>query len=186
MASRALRSNSHSKVTWPHNTLLDNWLPLSASPGSVSAAGATRVPDSLLLRFTADQTTPAAPIPARVSSFEVRKPYSHWRIQVASQSILPAYRGSVWIDPGNARVLRIEMQARSLPSQFPLDTVESAVDYQYLRIGAGEFLLPVHAETLGCQRGSNNCSRNTIDFRNYHKYDAQSSITFDTATTNKP
>jgi hypothetical protein len=60
------------------------------------------------------------------------------------------------------------------------------VDYQYLRIGTGEFLLPVHAETLSCQRGSNNCSRNTVDFRNYHKYDAQSNITFDTAAQNKP
>ncbi len=136
--------------------------------------------------FRVSRESTIAGLRARVYSFEVEKPRSHWRVQVASQSINPAYKGSVWIDPSNTRVLRIEMQARSLPSQFPMDTVESAVDYQYLRIGTGEFLLPVHAETLSCQRGSNNCSRNTIDFRNYHKYDAQSNITFDTATPNKP
>ena len=38
--------------------------------------------------------------------------------------------------------------------------------------------LPVHAENLSCQRGSDNCSHNVIDFRNYHKYSGESSITF--------
>ncbi len=97
---------------------------------------------------------------------------------MASQSINPAYRGSVWIDPASGRVLRIEMQARSLPSEFPMDTVESAVDYDSVRIGTQEVLLPTHAENLSCERGTPNCSRNVIDFRNYHKYEAESSVTF--------
>ncbi|HEX3377367.1 MAG TPA: hypothetical protein VHS29_10935, partial [Candidatus Acidoferrales bacterium] len=69
-------------------------------------------------------------------------------------------------------VLRIEMQARNIPSDFPMDTVESSVDYSYVKIGDTEFLLPVHAESLGCQRGTNYCSHNIIDFRNYHEYTA--------------
>lgn len=39
-------------------------------------------------------------------------------------------------------------------------------------------LMSVHAETLGCQRDSGTCSRNAIDFRNYHKYSGESVITF--------
>ena len=38
-----------------------------------------------------------------------------------------------------ARVLRVEMQARNIPSDFPLDTVESAVDYSYVMIGENRF-----------------------------------------------
>jgi hypothetical protein len=117
-------------------------------------------------------------VAARVYNFFVERSNSHWHVQVASQSIQPAYKGSVWIDPKTGRVLRIEMQARQLPATFPLDAVESAVDYQNIRIGAGDYLLPVHAESLSCQRGTSNCSRNAIDFRNYHKYDAESSVTF--------
>jgi hypothetical protein len=117
-------------------------------------------------------------IEAKVYDFSVERPRSHWHVQVPSQSINPAYEGAVWIDPKSGRVLRIEMQARALPEEFPLDTVESAVDYAKVRIGEGEFLLPVRAENLSCQRGTPNCSRNTIDFRNYHKYNADSSITF--------
>jgi hypothetical protein len=115
---------------------------------------------------------------ARVYDFFVERPDSHWHVQVASEAFQPAYKGSVWIDPKTGRVLRIEMQARQLPSTFPLDTVESAVDYQNIPIGGGDYLLPVHAESLSCERGTSNCSRNTIDFRNYHKYDAESSVTF--------
>jgi hypothetical protein len=57
--------------------------------------------------------------------------------------------------------------------------VESATDYEYVRIGERQFLLPVHAETLICQRGTNICSRNNIDFRNYHKYTGEADIKFE-------
>lgn len=136
--------------------------------------------------FRFSRESSVAGVRARVYNFQVERLNSHWHVQIASQSINPAYKGSIWVDPRNARVLRIEMQARSLPLEFPADTVESVLDYEYVRIGTGEFLLPVHSESLSCQRGTNNCSRNTIDFRNYRKYDADSSITFDNPAPKKP
>jgi hypothetical protein len=115
---------------------------------------------------------------ARVYDFQVDRNYSHWHVQTNSQSIYPAYKGSVWIDPVGARVLRIELQARSLPVEFPLDTAETVVEFGRVRIGAQEYLLPVRAESLSCERGTSNCNRNSIDFRNYHKYDASSNILY--------
>jgi len=98
---------------------------------------------------------------------------------MASQTYMPAFKGSVWIDPATSRVLRIEMQAYGFPADFPTDHVESATDYEYTRLGdAKQYLLPVHSESLSCQRGTNMCSRNAIDFRNYHKYTGESTITF--------
>lgn len=121
----------------------------------------------------------SAGIVAKVYDFSVDHPHSHWEISMASQKYLPAYKGSVWIDPATARVLRIEMQAFGFPDDFPTDHVESATDYEYTRLGdAKQYLLPVHSESLSCQRGTNNCSRNAIDFRNYHKYEGESTITF--------
>ena len=107
---------------------------------------------------------------AQVYDFQVRSENSHWKLQAASQTLVAAYGGSVWVDPTSARVLRIEMQARSIPPDFPMDTVESAVDYSYVTIGGASVLLPVHAESLGCERGTRYCSHNIIDFRNYHEY----------------
>ena len=117
--------------------------------------------------------------------YTVEQPNSHWTVQASSETYKPAYKGSIWIDKESFRVLRIEMQAREVPKTFPLDTVESAVDYDYVLIGQSKFLLPVHSESLSCIRGSSDCSRNTIDFRNYRKFEADTSITFEPEKTDK-
>jgi hypothetical protein len=121
-------------------------------------------------QFHSSRTSTASGIRAQVYDFQVRSENSHWRLQVGSQTVIAAYAGSVWVDPNTARVLRIEMQARNIPSDFPMDAVESAIDYSYVLVGEKSFLLPVHAESLGCQRGSSFCSHNIIDFRNYHEF----------------
>ena len=131
-------------------------------------------------RFTMRKQTSIQGRAAVVFDYSVDRENSHWQVRVASQSIEPAYRGAVWVDKETARLLRIEMEAVGLPDAFPLDKVESAADYGFVRLGTmTQFLLPVHAETLSCQRGTSNCSRNQIDFRNYHKYTGESSITFE-------
>jgi hypothetical protein len=116
---------------------------------------------------------------ARVYDFAVPRERSHWAIHSGSQIYNPAYKGSVWIDPQTARVMRIEMQAQGFPEAFPIDHVEAANDYQNIRLGdLKQYLLPVHAENLSCQRGTSYCSKNVIDFRNYHKYAGESTVTF--------
>ncbi len=117
---------------------------------------------------------------AIVFALDVPRERSHWRVEAPSQLYYPAYKGTIWVDRDTARVLRIELQARNLPSAFPFDTVESATDYDFIRLAAAEqeFLLPANAEVLSCERGTSYCSRNRIEFRNYKKFDAASSITF--------
>jgi hypothetical protein len=99
-------------------------------------------------------------------------------VKIGGQSLRPAYSGSVWIDRSTAQVRRIEMQADNIPQDFPLDSVQWAVDYDSVRLGTASFLLPVHAENLSCQRGSTVCTKNAVDFRDYHKYSGESTITF--------
>jgi hypothetical protein len=112
--------------------------------------------------------------------YSVEQPNSAWHVYASAESYVPGYTGSIWIDKENFRVLRIEMSARNMPRSFPLDTVESAVDYDYVLIGDQKFLLPTHSEALSCIRGTSECTRNVIDFRNYKKFGADTSITFDT------
>jgi hypothetical protein len=115
---------------------------------------------------------------AAIYDFKVALANSDWFIKVGGQALRPAYSGSVWIDKSSAQVRRIEMQADKIPKDFPLDSIEWAVDYDEVSLGGSRFLLPVHADNLGCQRGSPICTKNSTDFRNYHKYTGESSITF--------
>jgi hypothetical protein len=121
-------------------------------------------------QFRSGRASSISGFDAQVYDFRVQSENSHWSVSAESQTIHPAYQGSVWVDPATARVLRIEVQAINIPSDFPMDRVESAVDYSTVRIAGNSFLLPVRAETLGCQRDAPECSHNIIEFRNYHEF----------------
>lgn len=115
----------------------------------------------------------------RVYKFVVDQENSHWKIQGPGQSYFPSYKGTMWIDKETSRVLRIEMQSRNMPKDFSFDTVESSLDYDFIRLGSSNsYLLPVHAENLICTRHTSTCSKNIIDFRNYRKFGAESTIIF--------
>ena len=119
-----------------------------------------------------------AGLTASIYDYEVERPHSHWKVMVPGQFIRPAYRGSVWVDKKSARVLRIEIQAKEIPDDFPRDMVETALDYEFVSLGTEKYLLPVKAEILSCLRGTNSCERNTIEFRNYHRFSGASTIKF--------
>jgi hypothetical protein len=97
---------------------------------------------------------------------------------MGGQSLAPAYSGRIWVSKKTAEILRFEQNADNIPKDFPEDTVSTAVDYESISINGQRFLLPVHAENLGCQRGTSICNKNVIEFRNYHKYEGEGKIIF--------
>ena len=127
-------------------------------------------------KFRFDRASRPSGVPVHIYQFEVAKANSAWRINAEGASISPAYKGTLWIDPQTARVRRIEIQGVGLPSDFELDTVEMTVDYGELIIGGNEHLLPIESENLGCWRGTNRCARNKVQFRDYRKFSAESTI----------
>jgi hypothetical protein len=117
--------------------------------------------------------------PAYRYDYSVEQAHSMWHVYASSESYVPGYTGSIWIDKETFRVLRIEMSAVNMPRSFALDAVESAVDYDFVLIGDKKALLPTHSEALSCVRGTAECTRNVIEFRNYKKFGADTSITFE-------
>lgn len=150
----------------------------STSTGEFASTLHSLFADASRADFKLYESTSVRGQPAAIYDFKVALPNSDWFITVGGQSLRPAYSGSVWIDKASAQVRRIEMQADKIPQDFPLDSMEWAVDYDEVPLGTVKFLLPVHAENLACQRGSSICTKNTIDFRDYHKYSGESTITF--------
>ena len=130
-------------------------------------------------RFSNGQQVTIVNRPAWRYDYLVEQPHSAWLIQANGETYRPSYAGVIWIDKETYRVLRIEMAARDMPREFPLDTVKSSVDYDFVPIEDRKFLLPVHSESVSCIQGTSECTRNVIEFRDYKKYAADTSITFE-------
>jgi hypothetical protein len=150
----------------------------STSTGEFASVLSGLFEDRARAEFKFLQSTTVGREPAAIYDFKVPLRNSNWTIVVGGQTLRPAYSGSVWIDKASAQVRRIEMQADNIPKDFPDDTIASAVDYEEVPLGTSKFLLPVHAENLSCQRGSSICTKNAIDFRDYHKYTGESTIEY--------
>ncbi len=155
--------------------------PLEALSGTVSQGefGSTLadlLSSSTNAEFRRRGTTQVGGRAAWRFDFKVELANSHWTIRTGSQSIRPAYKGTIWVERDTARVLRIEMQAQNLPGDYPLDVSEWVVEYGSVKFDTHEFLVPVKAEVLACWRGSAKCSRNSTEFRNYHRFTGESDL----------
>jgi hypothetical protein len=82
------------------------------------------------------------------------------------------------VDKELHRVLRIERRAAGITSALPYDRLEATLEYGYVPIDGKNYLLPVTSENMACFRGSSDCTRNLIEFHNYRKFTADSSVTF--------
>ena len=109
-------------------------------------------------------------------AFNVERSRSNWEARMASESYLPAYKGTIAIDEKTHRTLKIEMEAKHFPPDFPLNSLEMIVEYGLVRIGSQYHLLPTHSEIIACDRYSSMCSLNKIGFRNYRQFSSESTI----------
>jgi hypothetical protein len=114
-----------------------------------------------------------------VYEISVAQPGSHWTLVAPDQRrYRPAYEGAIWIDMQTHRVLRIEQRAIGLPPDFPFNRAEATLNYTFAEIERQTYLLPGNANNIFCASGSGTCTRNTIEFRNYRKFTADSQVRF--------
>ncbi len=128
--------------------------------------------------FKFQESSSVGRTPVAVYNLKVVLRHSDWSILMGSQELRPSYSGSVWVDKTTAEVRHIDIQAENVPNNFPADTIAMTVDYEPVSLGTSKFLLPVHSENLTCFRGTTICTKNTIDFRDYHKFSGESTVEF--------
>jgi hypothetical protein len=117
--------------------------------------------------------------PTFTYTYVVQQENSNWDIIAPDGSkAAPSYSGTIWIDKATHNVMRIEERTGAMPAGFIFDKAESTLEYGFVRIDAKEYVLPVHSEVLTCQRDSTACTKNEINFQNYRKFAADSTIEF--------
>ena len=114
-----------------------------------------------------------------VIRYNVQQANSKWAIVYEkSMTIRPAYMGLIFADAGTGLITRVTLEALDLPASFPVQVARNQLDYDYAEISGSTYLLPLRAEVR--MREGRLLIRNDIEFRNYRKFGADTSITFDT------
>jgi len=107
-----------------------------------------------------------------VFKFFVDKEKAKQALISSGASTVTGISGKVWIDSENFRVLRIESQATDIPDDFPITIARRTIDYDWVEIGSGRFLLPSISDVrLTIRDGRQSYeTRNLIRFRDYQKF----------------
>jgi len=95
-----------------------------------------------------------------------------------------AYHGSLYADPATGAVWRITDTASDIPPALLTREISTTIDYDEVSIGTNKYLLPV--EAIVSLLLENKKVRNEMEFRNYRKFEADSSIVFGPAETAAP
>jgi hypothetical protein len=91
------------------------------------------------------------------------------------QETVSGYRGRIWVDRENYRVLRLEAISTEIEAGFPITAASKTIDYDWVTINDKSHLLPSRAvvELTARDRGQTEQTRNEILFRGYRKFGAE-------------
>jgi hypothetical protein len=92
------------------------------------------------------------------------------------QKIFAGYSGRLFVDKGSQQVVRITSEL-DLPTDFPIKMATIEVHYKPVEIAGISYSLPSHSEVR--MRDNSRLYVNEIEFRNYHKFVAESTIHYD-------
>lgn len=121
----------------------------------------------------------------RTAIFAYQVDRAHSRYVVASgtpgdiHSAVVGFHGDMEIDRETGEVLHFTYVADDIPRAVNLDEVSTAVDYDFADVGGRSYLLPARCQTEILSPGLS--VRNVMEFREYRKFSADSSIEFGVA-----
>jgi hypothetical protein len=92
------------------------------------------------------------------------------------RSYTTAYKGLVYWDKEAHAIPKITLDTTGIPPDFPIHEVHIALDYDLIKVGEQEFMLPYHY--MLTSRVDNANTFNEADFKLYRKYGAEATITF--------
>jgi len=150
-------------------------------------------------KFTLSDTDLIRQRKALVFDFDTTREKAQETIAYGSGSGTPAttvtgIKGRIWIDRADSRVLRVESEATEIPATFPITSAKRIIDYDWVTITDGKYLLPTTSDVRLVARESGKLieTRNVIRFKDYQKYGTEVIIRDDdedikdVPETNKP
>lgn len=113
-----------------------------------------------------------------VFGYRVAQARSQWHISWQRElSAVPGYKGLIYIDRDVPVVMRVTLEAETIPPSFPIQEARTMLDYDYIDISGQNFLLPLRSEMR--MREGRLLVKNLTEFRSYRKFGAEATITFE-------
>jgi len=91
------------------------------------------------------------------------------------------FKGLVYIDPETFSVRRITINADDIPSQLLIRASSMSVDYGWVPMDGGDFLLPIRG-AVSLQQTKSRAVLNEFEFLNYRRFGSQSKIVANAGT----
>ncbi len=102
---------------------------------------------------------------------------SGYHIRARGAETVVGYRGSFWADPSSGELVRLEVIADDIPPSIGVSKALDVMDYERMKIGESEFLLPVAAELRMTDLAGNE-NRNRTQFTSCKQYTGESIVRF--------
>jgi hypothetical protein len=114
----------------------------------------------------------------RVATYEyaVSAANSPYYLRHQGRHAIVGIHGVVEIDAVSGEVLHLTYICYDIPKELGLTSASTTVDYDFADVGGRNYLLPARSETL--MRSPGIAQRNRAEFRDYHKFSADSVVDF--------
>lgn len=108
----------------------------------------------------------------QVFDYRVDRKNDSMALSDSSGNVYAGFHGLVYIDSATRGIRRVTMEADDLPANFSIHAASIAVDYDYVSVGAHDYLMPARA-TIRLKRGRREADLNQIVFQDYRRYASQ-------------
>jgi len=124
-----------------------------------------------------------------VFDYTVSQQDSKWTVteRSAGSATVP-YAGSVFLDPATGAIWRLTDVVTEIPARFKTRYASGTLDSDLVTIGTAQYLLPIADTEIGRREGEMDWRVEWVN-RNFHKFEADSSIDFlqvDSSVTERP
>jgi hypothetical protein len=115
--------------------------------------------------------------PAIRYDYRMPQMLSGYEIRIGPNHALVEYHGSFWVDADTLDLIRLEVHADNPPPNLNLTEASDTMEYQRVRIGGGDFLLPQSSELVMIDL-LGNAVRNRTHFSACRQYAGESKLSF--------
>jgi hypothetical protein len=114
-----------------------------------------------------------------VFSYKITQERSHYSIiHNDTNRVISGYHGLIYARKDDNVIIKITLECDTIPATFPIQDVKQELWYAAAKISGREFILPQKWESHS--RDGHMLAFNAAEFALYRKYEAETSIKFDT------